>query len=288
MVRSGLVGAALVAAALQPCLADDAAAPAQTADKSAYTLFNPTPKALLREFSPHRPGKANSATTLDAGQIELESDFVNITNDPLNSVHPGTRAMTIGAPILYVGLTNFMELDIGTNLFNFQSQFDGTSTTKAHGFGDSSVALGINLFGNEGGPALGLVPSVKIPTAKDPLGNGYAEYALAVPFAFNIPGNGQAEVEADYGYIRNDANNGYTSSYGFVANVSYRTPVKHLGVGIELAGSVPMDTRQFSLSLDPFVTYLVAKNLQIDAGAYLGLNKYTPRAIFYTGFARRF
>ena len=275
---------AFAAAALQTCLADDA----PTADKSDYTIFNPTPQALLRDFAPHRPGKANSATTLDAGQIQFETDIVNTTMDPLNSVHPSTRAYTIGAPILYLGLTNFMELDIGTNLFNFQSQFDGTTTTKAHGFGDSSVALGINLFGNEGGPALGLVPSIKIPTAKDPLGNGYPEYALAVPFAFDIPGKGQATLEADFGYIRNNANNGYTNSYGFVTNVAYPTPIKHLGVGIELAGSMPMDTKQFSLSADPFITYLLAKNLQIDVGAYLGLNKYTPCTILYTGFAYRF
>ncbi len=288
MVRLGLITAALAAAILQPCLADDDTSPSQTADKSGYTLFNPTPKALLREFAPHRPGKANSATTLDAGQIQFETDIFNTTMDPLNAVHPSTRAMTIGAPILYLGLTNFIELGVGTNLFNFQSQFDGTTTTKAHGFGDSSVALGINLFGNEGGPALGLVPSIKIPTARGPLGNGYAEYALAVPFAFDIPGKGQAELEADFGYVRNDANTGYTNSYGFVTNVSYPTPIKNLGVGIELAGNLPMDTRQFTLSLDPFVTYLLAKDLQIDLGAYLGLNKYTPRTIIYTGFARRF
>ena len=58
-----------------------AATVAQGADKSAYTLFHPTPTAELRELSTDRPDQTESAHTVDAGHWQIESDLVNYTSD---------------------------------------------------------------------------------------------------------------------------------------------------------------------------------------------------------------
>ena len=65
--------------------ANDATAPnattvnADVPDKSGYNLFNPTPDDEMRKFTPDRPGKGYSVRTIDAGHIELETDFVSYT-----------------------------------------------------------------------------------------------------------------------------------------------------------------------------------------------------------------
>ena len=50
-------------------------------DKSGYTLFNPVPDDLMREFSSDRPGKSSSATTVDAGHFQYETDIAGWTYD---------------------------------------------------------------------------------------------------------------------------------------------------------------------------------------------------------------
>ena len=47
------------------------------ADKSAYTLWHPTPRALLRELTTDRPDKTESPYTVDAGHVQIEADLVN-------------------------------------------------------------------------------------------------------------------------------------------------------------------------------------------------------------------
>src|SRR5438105_967812 len=54
------------------------------ADKSGYTLWNPTPASLMRELSADRPDKTDSAYTVDAGHYQLEIDLVNWTLDRHN------------------------------------------------------------------------------------------------------------------------------------------------------------------------------------------------------------
>ena len=56
-------------------LADPAGPP--VADKGGYTLFNPTPDAALRTFSPDRPTKSNGPLTVDAGRFQYETDLVS-------------------------------------------------------------------------------------------------------------------------------------------------------------------------------------------------------------------
>ena len=42
------------------------------------------------------------------------------------------------------------------------------------------------------------------------------------------------------------------------------------------------------VSLDPALAYKVTKNLQLDAGIYIGLNRATPRTQSYVGISYRF
>ena len=68
-VCHGTASAAPPVVSLEPA-AKPAANPA-AADKSGYTLFNPTPDDALRTFSPDRPTKSNGPLTVDAGRFPV-------------------------------------------------------------------------------------------------------------------------------------------------------------------------------------------------------------------------
>ncbi|MFN9973748.1 MAG: transporter, partial [Phycisphaerae bacterium] len=46
-------------------------------DKSAFHLFNPTPRELLREVDTDRPDTTESPHTVDAGHFQIEFSFVD-------------------------------------------------------------------------------------------------------------------------------------------------------------------------------------------------------------------
>src|SRR5436309_3199384 len=58
-----------------------AASQTPPADKSPFSLFNPTPRTLMREMQTDRPDQTESPYTVDAGHFQLEADFDNYTYD---------------------------------------------------------------------------------------------------------------------------------------------------------------------------------------------------------------
>ena len=56
------------------------------ADKSRYSLLNPTPDALLRDMSTDRPDKTESPYTVDAGRFQIETDLVAYTHDSRDGI----------------------------------------------------------------------------------------------------------------------------------------------------------------------------------------------------------
>ena len=78
--RSAMVGMATawLSCAAATALAQDAG---PGADKSHYTLFDPTPRALMREMATDRPDVTESPYTVDAGHVQVESSFVEYTRD---------------------------------------------------------------------------------------------------------------------------------------------------------------------------------------------------------------
>lgn len=75
-------------------------------DKSGYTLFNPTPIALMRDFDTDRPDQTESPHTVDAGHFQIEADLFNYTHD-----HE-VKNFETGAINLKAGLLNNVDLQL--------------------------------------------------------------------------------------------------------------------------------------------------------------------------------
>src|SRR5262245_14653824 len=84
------------------------------ADKSGYTLFNPTPRSLMRELSTDRPDRTESPYTVDAGHFQLEMDILSYFYDRNTPARDGVRSELLAiAPMnLKAGLLNNVDLQL--------------------------------------------------------------------------------------------------------------------------------------------------------------------------------
>jgi hypothetical protein len=184
--------AGLSAAFLATSVAVSAAEPAP-ADKSQYHLFNPTPRELMREMSTDRPDLTESPYTVDAGHFQFETDLWNYSHDRHNSIRANTRdEVTSFATInAKAGLLNNLDLQFVIPVYNRIRSHDLSTGTisRDQGFGDLTVRMKYNLWGNDGGKtAFGVMPFVKFPTAARGLGNNSVEGGLILPLAVELPG----------------------------------------------------------------------------------------------------
>src|SRR5437667_1197436 len=110
LLRAGTLVIAVSSVDLRGAEADRSEAP----DKSDYTLFNPTPRPLMREMNTDRPDKTESPYTVDAGHFQIEGDILSYTYDRYNPAHTDTRIETVSiAPMnLKVGLRNDVDLQL--------------------------------------------------------------------------------------------------------------------------------------------------------------------------------
>ena len=270
--------------------ADDDVAPAP--DKSSYTLFNPVPDDLLRDFSSDRPTKGASPTTVDAGHFQYEADIANWTYDRYNFSQTKNSSFTIFDGVLKEGLTENSDFELVLSPFNFshtEAVASGTKTN-AYGFGDVTARIKYNLFGNEGGDyALALTPYIKAPTAEHDIGNGYWEGGLYAPFGATLIDGWTLGALTELDIQENADRRGMHTNYQNLVNLNHTLFSKDLTGSIEFWSDVNTDQDSpTQYSGDLALAWLVKDNLQLDSGVNIGLNKATPDAQLYVGISQRF
>ncbi len=280
------LGAALVASFLAAAAA--AAGEDDRANaKSGYTIFRPTPRDLMRPLSTDRPDATESPYTVDAGHLQLEADVIaylrHVARDDGEEVEGWAFAVTN----FKVGLTNSIDVQLVVETYRSEeTEAAGTEST-VDGFGDLVVRGKFNLWGNdEGATAFALLPFVKFPTAEEGLGNDHVEYGMALPFAADLPkgfGFGaQLVVEA----VRNDADTGYDFALGASATVNHAL-VGELSGFVEIAAGGPVDA-PWEVTFDTGLTYGIGEDVQLDVGAFVGLNRAAPDLVLFAGISWRF
>src|SRR5687768_14233073 len=78
----------------------------EPADKSQYTIWNPTPRELMREMSTDRPDKTESAYTVDAGHFQIETDVLGYSEDRHSGSNERVKGWSFFNANLKVGLCN--------------------------------------------------------------------------------------------------------------------------------------------------------------------------------------
>jgi len=244
-------------------------------DKSRYSLFDPTPRELMREMSTDRPDKTESAYTVDAGHFQLEMDVVSYGHDAYTTDRSRVDGLSVAPVNLKLGLSNRVDLQVVIESYAWVRSKDRSGrVTRRHGFGDLTLRLKTNLWGNDGGTsAFAVMPFVKLPTNQDDLGNDAVEGGLILPLAAELPwgwGLG-AMVEVDFN--EDDGGDGYHPEF-----------VETLTLGHDIAGALAGYAELFSLAstergshwqatVDFGLTYALTEDVQLDGGVNVGVTR---------------
>jgi len=256
-------------------------------DKSVYHLFNPTPRAMMRDLSTDRPDTTESPFTVDAGHAQLELSFVDLGFDDTEGVE--SRALSVAPMLLKVGLTNDIDIALGIDPYTRVRSEDSTTETTTEGFGDTVVRLKFNLWGNDSGDsAFALMPFVKIPTASDGLGNDEVEGGLILPYSLALSEEWSLGLMAEFDLIRDAANEGYVIDLVHTATVG-RGIVGDLSGYIEYAGFYNLNADEdYRAYFDAGLTYGLTSDVQLDAGIRVGLTEAAEDFGVFTGIAWRY
>ena len=282
--------------------ADDATAPditapvttpgAEAPDKSGYNLFDPTPDDEMRKFTPDRPTKGFSVRTVDAGHIEIESDFVSYTYSKYLGIT--THSYEAFDPNLKIGITDWADFEIQFNGLQSQQSFDGAAgASVAHGtgFGDVFLRTKINLFGNDSGPVgLAIIPYVKAPSSVPVISNGAVEGGLIAPLALRLPQDYIVTLMTEVDDLKNaDDSRRYTNFVNLIG-VSHPLPgVEGANAMVELFSSAGTDPAAPQIyTFDAGMNFRIDQHTILDVGLNLGLNKAAPKAQVYSGISVRF
>lgn len=277
MIRASFfLATALLAAA--PTV--QAKSPPLPADKSGYTVFHPTPRELMREMSTDRPDVTESAYTVDAGHVQVELDLASFTRDHHTPERDGgSDAWSVATANIKLGLTNRMDLQLVVPTYN-------RVRGGAEGFGDLSLRLKANLWGNDGGPtALALMPFVKIPTAADGLGNDEMEGGLIIPFAAELPAGWGFGAMAEIDIVASEGGGHHPE---FVTSFTFSHDIAgDLGGYLECV-SVLSEKTDWAASFNCGLTYALTDDIQLDAGVNIGLTRAADDLNPFVGLSFRF
>lgn len=274
-----------------------APSPTLGADKSAYSLFNPTPDRLLRDLTTDRPDVSESPFTVDAGHIQVESNLFGYWRSRPDEDGTVTDAYEVARTNLRIGLTSSTEVNLVWQPYGIVSAHPRppAQTITNSGIGGINVRFKYNVWGNDtfekpGATALALLPILVLPTDRD---NGispeHVEGALVVPFAVKLTDKFALAINGGVAYVREGDATRHDAEYLASASLSYEWNDR-LGTYYEV-GAV-LDRDNDPLGDIAFVgtgfTYKLNKNLQLDAGVNFGLTRASDRINPFVGISARF
>jgi|688.fasta_scaffold436586_1 hypothetical protein len=261
-------------------------------DKSRYTLFHPTPVALMREFSTDRPDQTESAYTVDAGHFQIEMDFANaiFDTDRSGGGKVRTRSVNFGTINLKAGLLHNVDIQFVLSphvITRSENRVTG-AVERASGFGDVVTRLKLNLWGNDGGTtALAIMPFVKWPLPASGLRNGKTEGGVLIPLAIELPAGWSTTLMTGCEFVRNDGG-GYDTE--FINSVTFGHDIAGKLAGylefFAVNGTAP--GFDWSGQVDIGFTYAVRENAVLDFGCNFGVTKAAPDFNPFVGFSIRF
>jgi hypothetical protein len=216
-------------------------------------------------ISTDRPGLGFGTSTVPAGafQVELGLPAVGLSSNG------EADARLINFPgLLRVGITESLELRLGSTLFNASTLEVGGVEQTTDGFGAVEMGAKLGFSAGEGGPALALIPSVIVPVDEDFSGNR-AAYTLNGVAAWSLPAGFGLTTVAGLA-INPDGEDDYATSHTLVG-VLGRSLAERLGGFVE-AGLYPTPDAADPAYVGGGLTYLLTDLVQLDAFADVGVS----------------
>lgn len=238
-------------------------------------------KPVLRDLEADRPDATESPRTVDAGHIQVESSVLDYTRDRSGGVK--FDAWTWGETNIKYGLNDSMDLQLVLAPYVREKTQTGGSSHQDEGFGDITMRLKWNLWGNdEGRTAFALFPYVKIPTGTA-VSNDHWEGGVILPWAMEICDGIGLGLQAEIADVWNDNDHEldfpHTAVLGFDITDQLGLYTEYVGV----AGDHP-----YEAYASGGLTWAITSTFQWDAGVVIGMNDAAEDLNTFTGFTVKF
>jgi hypothetical protein len=237
-----------------------------------------------REMSTDRPDTTESAYSVPAGMVQIEMSFFDYSRDS----HPGavSEQWIYGQVNFKTGLSSDIDLQMIVNSHAIAGESERGDATRTSGFGDITLRLKKNLWGNDqGSTALAIMPYVTVPThthvSEQALSGG-----LIMPFAMTLSDQVSLGLMSEMDVVHDAATDGYDLEWLHSATLGFSFTEKW-GAFMEVVGILGEDTA-FQALFDAGLTYAMTPELVLDAGLRLGLNRVAPDIGLFTGMSVRF
>jgi hypothetical protein len=260
-------------------------------DKSAFHLLNPTPSQYLRSMDTDGPGATESPYTVDAGHFQIEMIWLAFAadTDSFDGEPYELEAAAVLPMILKLGLFNRLDVQLVLEPYNVVRERLGTNELNTRGFGDTTLRLKYNLWGNDDGPtAIAVMPYVKLPTSKDGLGSDSLEGGVILPLSVELPDGCWLGLTTRFGAVRDPAQRDYHAE--FVNSIAFgRDLFGNLFGYVELFSAV--GTEQEAGWVGTFNTaliYSLTDDVQLNTGVNIGVTRSADDWSAFFGTAWRF
>lgn len=232
-------------------------------------LFTQNLFSQLGDISTDRPDQSESPYLVDKESFQIEAGITAESDEPQNDV----KINVLSAPSLlfrYGAAKNF-ELRAGIEHISSKTTIFNNSYNES-GLGPLMAGAKIGLFKEKGSaPETALLLSVTIPFKENSMfQSDYigGEFRFAMTNSLSNRVSLSYNLGAEFGAGSRGATGIYTAAIG--ANL-----IKKLSVFAELYGFLPQKTSP-DHRFDAGLTYLVLKNVQLDASFGFGLSKKSP------------
>jgi Putative MetA-pathway of phenol degradation len=287
-----LLAALMICSSATPSVAEDDSA--EGCDKSQYTLFNPTPRACMREFEPDHPDQTSNPFTIDAGHIEPETTLFSYLRSSRDNEGAVTDRFMFGSTDIRVGLLNNFEIGVDVSPYNIVgTHFEGAAADKWVS-GPDAVGLEtkLNLYGNDsfekpGSTSLAILTDVEIPT-RNGVSEDAVEGSVAFPFAIKFSKANELELMTKYDFIKNKEGAGYHVEFFNSGSFSHNWTPKfstYFEVATRFGNEDPSGG---IVDIGIGAAYQPDDNTQIDCGMNIGLSEAADPINPFFGVIKRF
>lgn len=256
-------------------------------DKSAYTLFNPTPRDQMRELSTDRPDQTESPYSVDAGHWQIEFDFANYTYDDEAGVR--TDTLNVSPVNVKLGLTNSTDIQFIFDSYSRERVRTAGTTTTTRDWGDLTIRVKHNFWGNDGGDtAFAAMPFVKVPLHIGDAGNDLVEGGIILPLAVSLPRGWGMGLMTEFDLLADQTGN--DRHLEWINTITFSHDItSQLGGYVEFVSVHSYENgNEWIAQADIGFTYAINADTQLDAGCNFGVTRDAPDVQPFLGLALRY
>lgn len=248
-----------------------------------------TAQAEERDFCPDRPGKGSPPCVLDKGRFQVEVSGADATLD--RSAGVSTRDIAYGGLELRLGLASTVEGQLSWTPYERVRTKDHGVVSTVSGAGDLGAALRWSLKNPAGdGLSIAVQPFVVAPTESSGIGDDAWQGGVIVPVSIPLTGDWSLSLSPELDARPNASGSGRHAGYALAGGVGRAVGAVNLGaeLWVDRDEDPSGHVTQASFDLTAAWTPKTLHDVQLDASAYVGLNRRTPDLELVFGLAHRF